>query len=353
MKRGLSMAAKAGSLIGTAALIAAAFVGAATAQNWWGAPSASPQQVQNRAYFPVGKCINMGGALEAPREGEWGYTITRPDLQAIKAAGFDTIRVPIKWSAHAMAAPPYTIDPAFMARIDEVMDWSLESGLNIIINVHHYDELYEDPDRHEARLAGIWSQLAIWYRNAPPGVMFEIINEPRDAFSGDRINRVQHAILADIRRSNPTRTVILTGDGWGGLDGMDTLRMPADPYVVGTVHYYGPFEFTHQAAEWLPDAPPAGRSWPQAGDMRQLQTDIARMAQFRDRIRAPVLMGEYGVGTQIPAALRASWTADVTRAFDEIAMPTCYFDFGSSFAAYDKVNRRWKPGMLEALGLRR
>lgn len=345
------MARKLGSTFGIAGFVAAAVTGLALAQSWWGLPGSSPQ-VENRAYFPVRKCINMAGALEAPREGDWGYTITRADLQAVRAAGFDTIRVPIKWSAHTMTGAPYTIDPAFRARIDEVMDWSLEAGLNIIINVHHYDELYTDPARHEARLAAIWSQLATWYRNAPPGVMFEIINEPRDAFSGDRINRVQHAILADIRRTNPTRTVILTGDGWGGLDGMDTLRMPADPYVVGTVHYYGPFEFTHQAAEWLPDAPPAGRGWPQAGDRQQLATDIARMARFRDRIGAPVLMGEYGTGTQIPLAARVSWTADVTRAFDDIAMPTCYFDFGSSFAAYDKANRRWYPGMLEALGLR-
>jgi endoglucanase len=345
------MARKLGSTIGIAGAVAAAVTGLALAQTWWG-PHSGGAQVENRAYFPVRKCINMGGALEAPREGEWGYRITRADLQAIRAAGFDTIRVPVKWSGHAMARAPYTIDPAFRARVDEVMDWALEARLNVIINVHHYDELYADPAGHEARLAALWSQISTWYRNAPPGVMFEIINEPRDAFSGDRINRVQHAILADIRRTNPTRTVILTGDGWGGLDGMDTLRMPADPYVVGTVHYYGPFEFTHQAAEWLPNAPPAGRRWPQAGDRQQLATDIARMARFRDRIGAPVLMGEYGTGTQIPLAARVNWTADVTRAFDQIGMPTCYFDFGSSFAAYDKANRRWFPGMLEALGLR-
>jgi endoglucanase len=352
MKRGWAMAKSIGSMVGVAGAIGAAVTGVALAQTWWGSAQQGPR-VENRAYFPVRHCINMGGALEAPNEGDWGYRITRADLSAIKAAGFDTIRVPIKWSAHAMAQAPYTIDPAFRSRVDEVMDWALENNLNIIINVHHYDELYADPNRHEVRLAGIWSQIATWYRNAPPGVMFEIINEPRDAFSGDRINRVQQSILADIRRTNPTRTVILTGDGWGGLDGMDTLRMPADPYVVGTVHYYGPFEFTHQGAEWLPNAPPAGRSWPQAGDRQQLSNDIARMARFRDRIGAPVLMGEFGTGTQIPLAQRVSWTADVSRQFAMINMPTCHFDFGSSFAAYDKANRRWYPGMLEALGVRR
>ena len=51
---------------------------------------------------PVDRCMNLGGALEAPNEGDWGYTIRAEDLETIKAAGFDTVRLPVRWDVHAM-----------------------------------------------------------------------------------------------------------------------------------------------------------------------------------------------------------------------------------------------------------
>lgn len=346
----LGMGRKLTALLGLGTIVVGAGVGVAAAQGWW--QQSQGPQVQNRAYFPVKRCINVASALEAPREGEWGYTIREQDLRAIRAAGFDTIRVPIKWSAHALPNAPYTIDPAFFARIDQVMTWSLAAGLNVIINVHHYDELYENPDRHEPRLDALWAQIAHRYQRTPPGVMFEIINEPRDAFSGNRVNVAQARSLGIIRQANPTRTVILTGDAWGSIEGMDNLRLPPDPYVVGTVHYYGPYEFTHQGASWLPNPPPAGRTWPKNGDIEQMRRDMDRMAAFRARIGAPVLMGEYGVTNEVPMHLRAAWTRDVSNAFAAIDMPTCYFNFAGGFSMYDTSANRWSAPILEALGLR-
>lgn len=344
-----------GAACAGAALLAGLAAGAAVAQTWWNAvrPVESRERpVVSQAYFPVRACINMGSALEAPREGEWGYTFRQQDMATIRAAGFDTVRIPVKWSAHAGTAPPYTIDPRFRARVDQILGWAVSAGLNVIINVHHYDELYEDPNQHEPRLEAIWAQLATWYRNAPPGVMFEIINEPRDAFSGQRVNDTQNRILATIRRTNPTRTVILAGDEWGGLGGMDNLRLPQDPFVVATVHYYGPFEFTHQGATWLGDrAPPSGRTWPQPGDMRQLQSDVASVARWREELGVQVLLGEYGVDSAVPMLQRAAWTRDVTAALDAADIPWCYFNYAASFGIYETGREAWMGPLIQALGL--
>jgi endoglucanase len=350
----ISMGKKLGLACALGALIVGGGVGIALAQGFWqmGGPQNNAPQVQNRAFFPVDRCLNVGGALEAPREGDWfNYKIRQRDMQTIARAGFDTVRIPIKWSAHALPNPPYTIDPAFFARIDEVMTWALQARLNVIINVHHYDELYENPDLHEPRLDALWAQIAARYRTAPPNVMFEIINEPRDKFSGERVNVAQARALSIIRQTNPTRTAIFTGDGWGGIDGMDNLRLPNDPYVVGTVHYYSPFEFTHQGAQFVPNAPPVGRNWPLKGDKEQLKRDMDRMAAFRTRIQAPVLMGEYGTLDTIPMYQRAAWTADIRRAFQDISMPTCYFNYAAGFSLYDLEREQWKTPLLEALGL--
>jgi endoglucanase len=355
MTRMVSICKRFGVACALGAVIVGSGVGVAVAQGWWqmSGPQARPAPVQNRAYFPVRKCLNMGGALEAPKEGEWGYIIRKRDMENIANAGFDTVRIPIKWSAHAATSAPYTINPAFFARIDQVMTWALQSRLNVIINVHHYDELYVNPDLHEPRLDAMWAQIAQRYQTAPANVMFEIINEPRDAFSGERVNVAQERALSLIRQTNPTRTTILTGDAWGTVGGMDNLRMPADPFVVGTVHYYTPYEFTHQGATWMPNPPPSGRTWPKLGEREQLARDIGQMVNFRNRIQAPVLMGEYGVGVEVPLHLRAAWTADMKRAFDDIAMPTCYFNYAAGFGMYDLAREQWNGPLLQALGLGR
>jgi endoglucanase len=356
MERIAELCRRYGAACAAAAVVAGLAAGAALAQGWWTAAqprTAEAPPVRSQAYFPVRACLNMGSGLEAPREGEWGYSFRQRDLQTVRAAGFDTVRIPIKWSAHAGTSAPYTIDPAFRARVDQIMGWAVSAGLNVIINVHHYDELYEDPNTHEPRLEAIWAQLASWYRNAPPGVMFEIINEPRDAFSGQRVNDTQDRVLAIIRRTNPRRTVILAGDEWGGLSGMDNLRLPADPYVVATVHYYGPYEFTHQGATWLGDrAPPPGRTWPQSGDLQQLQRDVNSVVAWRNQLGVPVLLGEYGVDTAVPLLQRAAWTLDVTRALNGAAIPWCYFNYASGFAIYETGREAWIAPMIEALGLR-
>jgi endoglucanase len=352
MERLLGLCRRYGMVCAGAALLAGLAAGAAVAQTWWSMVQprgAAP--VTSQAYFPTRQCINMGSGLEAPREGEWGYTFRQRDLATVRAAGFDTIRIPIKWSAHAATRPPYAIDPAFRARVDQIVTWALEAGLNVIINVHHYDELYENPDVHEPRLEAIWAQLATWYRTAPPGVMFEIINEPRGAFSGQRVNDTQDRVLQIIRRTNPTRTVILTGDEWGGLPGMDNLRLPADPYVVATVHSYGPFEFTHQGAEWLPNAPPPGRTWPLPGDLQTMDQEVASVARWRRELGVPVLLGEYGVDTAVPLQLRAAWTRDMAQALNRHGIPGCYFNFAGGFGIYDTRQEAWIRPVLDGLGL--
>src|SRR5215471_20466849 len=88
----------------------------------------------------LGRGINLGNALEAPKEGAWGVTLKAEYFKAIKNAGFDSVRLPVKWSAHAQTTPPYQIDPKFFERVDWAIDQALASKLNIVINVHHYAE---------------------------------------------------------------------------------------------------------------------------------------------------------------------------------------------------------------------
>src|ERR1700679_2895967 len=69
----------------------------------------------------LGSGINLGNALEAPKEGDWGVVLKAEYFPLIKSAGFKHVRVPVSWSTHAAKEAPYTIDPAFFERVDWVI----------------------------------------------------------------------------------------------------------------------------------------------------------------------------------------------------------------------------------------
>ena len=73
----------------------------------------------------LGRGVNLGNALDAPSEGEWGVVLKDEYFESAKQAGFDSIRLPVRWSAHSLDKPPYTIDPNFMKRVD----WAVNCAL--------------------------------------------------------------------------------------------------------------------------------------------------------------------------------------------------------------------------------
>src|SRR3954462_10448135 len=89
----------------------------------------------------LGRGVNFGNALEAPNEGEWGMKLEADFFAKIKAAGFDHVRVPTKWSAHAAKESPYAIDARFFERIDWVLEQAEKNKLRVVLNMHHYEDL--------------------------------------------------------------------------------------------------------------------------------------------------------------------------------------------------------------------
>lgn len=342
-------AIKCGLIIGTFGL----FSGVAIAQTLWKEPVKKNTVMQKKAYFPVKKCINMGNGLNAPNEGDWSFRFEESNFEEIRAVGFDSVRIPIKWSGHISYNEPYTIDPKFLARVDQIITWALKNKLSIIIDVHDFDELFKDPKENIPKFMAIWTQLSYHYAKAPPEVIFEIINEPQLKLSGSLANKVQHDALAIIRQHNPTRTVILAGDHWGAMEGMDNLKLPPnDSNIVATVHYYNPFEFTVQGAEWLKEeAPPKGRHWPLKGEMQKLNDDISEIYNWREKLGVEVLIGEYGTDAAVPQNLRVSWAYYTTKGFKAAGLPTCYFNFASGFPIYEPKTRQWNNQILNALEL--
>jgi endoglucanase len=313
------------------------------------APREKDAQEANRL---LGRGINLGNALEAPREGAWGLTLQAEHFQAIKEAGFAAVRVPIRWSAHAGAEPPYTIDPAFFDRVDWVIDQALSRELAAVINFHHYDELYRDPDGHLPRFLALWRQVAQRYRAQPGRLFFEILNEPHDKLTDERWQTMFPQLLAAIRESNPARIVIVGPGHYNSLNSLDKLRLPEeDRRVIVTFHYYSPFEFTHQGASWVKGSEIwKGKTWD--GTLREqaaLRRDFERAAAWAKERRRPLYLGEFGAYSQANMASRARWTRAVVREAQRQGMSLAYWEFASGFGAYDPEARTWRQPLLRAL----
>ena len=301
----------------------------------------------------IGQAVNLGNALEAPNEGEWGLTLESWHLERIAQAGFDSVRVPIKWSGHARPTAPYTIEPSFFERVDWVIDQANKNGLAAIINVHHYDEIHADIEAHEDRLAGLWRQIAQRYREVPTTELyFEIMNEPHGDFTHRRWRSVMEQSLSVIRESNPDRMVIIGGIDWNSVSGLGSLRLPEDDrHLIGTFHYYTPFRFTHQGAEWVDDSKAwLGTSWNGTpAEVQAIEDEFEALQRWSERYQRPVLLGEFGAYSKADLASRARWTAAVARAAEERDFSWSYWEFGAGFGVMQRGTRQWVPPLLQAL----
>jgi endoglucanase len=304
--------------------------------------------------LPVGRCVNMGNHLEPPTEGGWGgRKIADDDFKIIAKAGFNTIRLPVRWSTHSSSAPLHTIDPAFMNRVKQVVGNARAEGLNVILNSHHFEEIHSDPsDANIAKLAAMWKQIAVAFKDQPEAhLWFEIENEPHEKFNDSNLLKVLEPALAEIRKSNPARAVIIGGEFWSGINSLKTLKLPDDPNIIPTFHYYDPFDFTHQGAGWVNPSPPTGRAYGTAKDAQMLKDDVQKVRDYIARTGKTPFMGEFGANGPIPLNERVKYQSTVRKAFDEIGIGMCAWAFTNTFPLYDSDKKQWVPGMLEAMGV--
>lgn len=299
----------------------------------------------------IGHGVNLGNMLEAPQEGEWGQVIQEKYLQVIREAGFDSVRIPIRWSAHASQSPPYAIDPPFFARVDQVVGWALEYKLAVIVNIHHFDEIYKDPGGERERFLALWTQIADHYRDAPDSVMFELLNEPRDRLDQRHVNALFAETIPLIRRSNPSRTLVIGASDWNSPAALPGLELPTgETNVIGTFHMYYPFQFTHSGADWTPNGSSPGAKWGGSpAERRSLDQQFEPARRWGTEHHLPIHMGEFGAYSRAELESRVRWTRYVVDTANSLGIPWSYWEFSSGFGVYDPDAHQYRKELLEAL----
>jgi endoglucanase len=294
----------------------------------------------------LGRAVNLGNALEAPSEGQWGVTLREEYFQIIKEGGFDAVRIPIRWNAHADTDAPYAIESAFFDRIDWAVNNALSRGLVAIIDFHHYNELMDDPGRfHRERFLALWRQIAEHYKNFPDDLLFELLNEPH----GDLTHQIWNDLLAEaldiIRQTSPTRNVIIGATGYNGKQELvNRLQLPSDDrHIIATFHHYSPFHFTHQGAAWASGSDAwLGTTWEatakQVRHITEDYDDILHWSRANDR---PVFMGEFGAYSEADMDSRVLWTSTSARQAEARGFSWAYWEFCAGFGAYDDDIGKW------------
>ncbi len=300
----------------------------------------------------LGRGINLGNALDAPSEGEWGLTLKAEYFEKIKEAGFQSVRIPIRWATHTGPAPEFAINPAFFDRVDWAIDQALSRGLVAIINAHHDDALYKEPAKHEARLQATWRQIATRYKDRPDRLFFELLNEPNGALSDETWQAMFPKLLTIVRESNPKRPVIVGPGHWNNVDNLKSLQLPeGDRMLIATFHYYSPFHFTHQGAEWAQGSQAwKGQTWTGTSAQKEaLKRDFEKASKWSIANNRPVFLGEFGAYSAADMTSRAIWTASVAREAEQLGFSWAYWEFASGFGAYDKDAGQWRTPLKDAL----
>lgn len=294
----------------------------------------------------LGKCVNLSNMLEAPNEGDWGRAFVDSDIANIKSKGFTAIRLPARFSAHAQASAPYTIDPAFLARVRHIVDLAVAADLSVIVDMHHYEELFTDPAGQATRFAEMWRQIGAAFKDYPSTVYFELINEPNNKLDASNFLTIQQPALAAVRATNPTRLVVIDGPSWANLDVMLTIPFPADPNVVPTFHYYDPQNFGFDTAPWM--NPAVRTDFGTAQDVADLNVVVNKLKTFIAGTGRVPFAGEYGAHESKPDAARATYYGMVSAAFASAGVQSCAWGYTNTMHLWRDASG-WTPGVADAI----
>ena len=307
-----------------------------------GAPSAAAPQTEFRRGVNI---LGYDPIWEDPARARF----QQKHFGIIRKGGFDFVRVNLHAFRHMDAQ--HRLPQAWLERLDWVVREATDAGLGVILDEHDFKSCGKDADGCAPRLLAFWRQVAPRYRNAPKSVAFELLNEPHGQLDAARWNALSAQVLAAVRETNPTRTVVIGPTRWNNMNELPTLQLPeTDRNILVTFHSYEPFRFTHQGAPWANLTGVSGVTFGEA-DLPEIRAGYAKVAEWARANDRPIMLGEFGAYDKggIPMAMRVAYTDAITREAERNRFAWAYWQFDSDFIAYDINKGEWVEPIRAAL----
>lgn len=210
---------------------------------------------------------NLGNTLDA-NDGEtsWGNPVTTHEMiDAVRAAGFNTIRIPTTWEKHFTDGDDFKIDEAWMKRVNEIVDYAFDNEMYVILNSHH-ETNWIKPTMAEVegvlpKFKAMWTQIAENFKEYGDHLLFEGLNEPRivggsnewnggTADNRQALNILNKAFVDTVRATggnNSTRGLLITTVAAAVSDSaLKDLEIPDDKNIIVSLHAYTPYDFTYK-----------------------------------------------------------------------------------------------------------
>lgn len=293
------------------------------------------QITPQEAITQIQRGINIGNTMEPETEGGWNNPAMKEYyFDDYKAAGFTCIRIPVRWDKHTNASSPFNVDPAWMDRVEQVVDWGLSRGLYIIINAHHEEwiKTHYAVDSLRARFDSVWSQISIRFKDKSEKLIFEIINEPK-GLTQNQIDDLNARILKIIRKTNPTRLIIFSGHEWSNAEQLVTAAIPdsSDKFLLGYYHSYDPYPFGLEGPG----------TYGSASDIATTKARFDKVTAWSQKNNIPVFLGEFGATKKCEYNSRMYYYATVVEQALNHGVAFAVWDDGGDFAIYDRANHGW------------
>ena len=332
-----------------------------------------------------------GGGKSLESEVSWGQPKTTKEMiDGLAASGIKTIRIPVSWGHHIMDSN-YTIQNAWMKRVKEVVDWAIDDGMYVVINIHHdnYGKNAKMPAREGFYptdenynnsadfVCNVWAQIALAFNNGyDEHLVFEVLNEPRLCGTNEEwyynatspksikamanLNKLTQNILDVIRASggnNMKRLVAVPSLQASPESALArTFKMPEDydgskDRLIVSVHMYTPYNFAMES--------PGITKY--SDSVKKEFTSMFK--KLNDHFIAngyAVYIGEYGATNKNNLEDRIAWFHDFIKESRVYGMPCFLWDNGvwevegteysEHYGYYNRRTQKWYfPEIIKAI----
>jgi endoglucanase len=301
---------------------------------------------------------NLGNSLEAiGGETAWGNpAVNQALMNAVKAAGFKTVRIPVSWKQYADAND--NISASWMARVTQVVDYARNAGLYAIINIHWDGGWMNNPTYAQqatinARITKFWTQIANNFKNYDDTLLFAGTNEVmKDGDWGTPTveyytvqNSFNQTFVNAVRATggnNAVRHLIVQGFNTNIDHTYNFFSVPNDSAskrLMVEVHYYDPYNFTLNTDndniwQWGSIATSAANTETWANESYADAQMQKMKSRFIDGLGMPVIMGEYSAVARLNVdsaqKYRSYWDQTIAKAAFSRGIVPVYWDAGAT-----------------------